>query len=877
MWLVELIDKAIDIMEANPDYKCFHLDGQTIVLEDYLEIRPERKEKLVQFLREGRLIAGPWYNLPDEWLISGESYIRNLMRGMRICRELGFDHSTFAYTPDQFGHIAALPTIMAGMGLTNGICWRGTQDSDCPAHFVWVGPDGSRMVTTKLMDKYSYNPFEHGVRYFVHPETTSDDEFKEIVDTYLSDEAARSPIPLLLMLDAVDHSEPDPKMLWIFKKLEQLYPDIEFTWEPIYKYGDELACHADKLPERHGELREPVHTPDQRAQYLIVHTISSRYPIKHRNARSQALLEKQVEPAVLLEQMSGGTALTAYVDKAWEYLMKNHPHDSICGCSIDEVHRDMMYRFDQTDQIGRRVLTKALIDITRKASAAGLPPADVQDLTEGGAAASKAPCITLFNTLPMPRRGLTTLTAIFAQDWPKKLLDGLCSGEITNRFHLVTEEGVRVPYQISCIDRNQEHRLLDNGQRAIHHANDDLYHLVADVEIPACGHVTLNVVPTDDATRTFGSLLTAPMTASNGLITFGINADGTAYLFDESTGVQFPDLFIYEDCGDSGDGWTRGILASDLVFRSPGSRVMTGIEEDGPLRTVFRVEREFELPAKMEKGTWRRSDTRRLLRVVDRMIVEKGLPGVRVHTTVENTCADHRFRVLFPTDTDSTVSFAETPFAVVERDIAIPPEAATWQERVNPEKPFTSFFGVQDDEVGLAILAPFAPHEYEVTQTDDRSLALTLFRATGKTVGTSGEPDGQLLQAMEFSYILYPFPSPFDALAAAKLVAEAQCPPTARYTSTPLPSRSFLRLVNEAAVTTALKPAEDGRGGIIRLWNPGDCSAEEIIELSCPLSGAWRCNLAEKDIEPIVLASDGAIPVSVPPRGLATIRFVWDS
>ncbi|HOC70063.1 MAG TPA: glycoside hydrolase, partial [Candidatus Hydrogenedentes bacterium] len=160
IWLVELIDELMDLMEKDPRYLCFHLDGQTIVIEDYLEIRPERRERLLRLLKERRLLIGPWYNLPDEWLVSGESLIRNMMRGYRMCRELGVAPLDFAYTPDQFGHIAALPMIMSGFGLRTGIVWRGTQDETCPAHFVWAGPDGSRLVYYKLMDKGSYGPFD---------------------------------------------------------------------------------------------------------------------------------------------------------------------------------------------------------------------------------------------------------------------------------------------------------------------------------------------------------------------------------------------------------------------------------------------------------------------------------------------------------------------------------------------------------------------------------------------------------------------------------------------------------------------------------------------------------------------------------------------
>ena len=71
MRLVDLTDGLLKLLETDPEYKVFTFDGQTIVLEDYLEIRPENEERLRKLVNEGRIIIGPWYNQPDEFLISG--------------------------------------------------------------------------------------------------------------------------------------------------------------------------------------------------------------------------------------------------------------------------------------------------------------------------------------------------------------------------------------------------------------------------------------------------------------------------------------------------------------------------------------------------------------------------------------------------------------------------------------------------------------------------------------------------------------------------------------------------------------------------------------------------------------------------------------
>jgi alpha-mannosidase len=97
--LVALVDRLLDLLDANPDYKHFHLDGQTIVLEDYLEIRPEQEPRLRKAIEEGRILIGPWYVMPDEFLVSGEALVRNLLRGHRISREFGTPMPV-GYLPD---------------------------------------------------------------------------------------------------------------------------------------------------------------------------------------------------------------------------------------------------------------------------------------------------------------------------------------------------------------------------------------------------------------------------------------------------------------------------------------------------------------------------------------------------------------------------------------------------------------------------------------------------------------------------------------------------------------------------------------------------------------------------------------------------------
>lgn len=862
MWLVDLIDETMDLLEKDPEYRCFHLDGQTVVLEDYLEIRPEQRERLIGHLKSGRLIAGPWYNLPDEWLVSGESFIRNLLAGARVSRELGFDPMEFAYTPDQFGHIAGLPMIMTGFGLKAGICWRGTQDETHEGIFAWVGPDGSRMVTFKLLDMSSYAPFMFDVRSLVKEEGLTDEVYRKHFDKYIEIEKGRTKAPVALLLDAIDHDRPDPQMPKILADLQRLYPDIEFEWTSLAEYGREALKHIDQVQQYQGELRFPARDIHRRYQFLIPHTTSSRYPLKRRNTECQALLERWADPYLLFECMAGGAPILSYLDKAWQYLLRNHPHDSICGCSLDQVHRDMMYRFDQCELIADKAIRRAFV-------------------TLGSASASDDAVTNLVvhNPLPHARNGVVELPLIIRHGWQPTFGDGHSSAEPISRFRLVAADGSAIPYQIARVERNALSRRPGENRRDAAHMGEDHYYVAADVKLPAAGYTTVRVEPSETPLRHATSLLTGPLSAENEHIAFQLHADGSATLTDRASGERYDNLFFYEDCADLGDGWTFGQIINDVVFRSPGTRCTTAVEEAGPFRVVFRVERSFDLPAQADHHAIKRGEDRAALRIVDRIAVEKGNPFLRVHSVVENTCKDHRLRVLFPTDVDTRVSFADSPFALVERDIIPPEEATNWREPVFPEKPFTNFFGVQDGKRGMAVLAPFAPNEYAVLPTPDHTLALTLFRATTKTVMTTGEPDGQLLGTLTYDYLVHPFSGAFDPVAAMRRIAEAQVGVRVSFAREPQADRSFVELVSGDAVVTAMKPAEDRNGGIIRLWNPGDATTQATVRFGIPLAKAERCDLAERPTGAATLGKHGgddAVTVDVPTRGLATFRVTWE-
>ena len=147
--LVIMMDKLLNILKTDPNYKNFTFDSQTIPIEDYLEVRPEKEEEIKEFVKQGRLSIGPMYVLPDEFLVSGESLIRNLMIGHQISRKFGRVMKA-GYIPDPFGHIAQLPQIIQGFEIPSVLFWRGFgnefEENNLNMEFIWNAPGNATSI-----------------------------------------------------------------------------------------------------------------------------------------------------------------------------------------------------------------------------------------------------------------------------------------------------------------------------------------------------------------------------------------------------------------------------------------------------------------------------------------------------------------------------------------------------------------------------------------------------------------------------------------------------------------------------------------------------------------------------------------------------------
>ena len=302
---VQLFDQVLDGLADGRLAGPFTTDGQAIVLEDYLEIRPERRRQVEQFLREGKVAAGPWYVMPDEFLVSGESLLRNLRMGRELVRGLGGRPSSAGVLCDQFGHNSQMPQLLAGFGAKGILLWRGV-NLIARRHFLWRGADGTQLPAYRFGCR-GYCDYGAAVRRIAEPETRFDAaRVAEDLEKYLAAEAALTEIEPLLLFDGADHQEWDQACYEVLRgRMDRNDGDYEIVHGDPDSYLAEVAGQVERISEHYaGELREAGrYPPDQDQMWLFAGVLSSRAWIHQANIQCESLLCHWAEPWTRLARL----------------------------------------------------------------------------------------------------------------------------------------------------------------------------------------------------------------------------------------------------------------------------------------------------------------------------------------------------------------------------------------------------------------------------------------------------------------------------------------------------------------------------------------------------------------------------------------------
>ena len=878
--LVKLLDKVLDRFQRDYLKGPFTCDGQTVILEDYLEARPERAEDVMDLLREGKIVAGPWYVLPDEFLVSGESLIRNLRMGIELVESLGAKASRAGFVCDLFGHASQLPQILKQIGARGAFVWRGAERVADDSRFLWEGADDTVLPTFRFGCD-GYCDFSFRVRQALDQKSEFD-ETKALADlrTYITNESSKmgkkSPV---LIFDGADHVEMDEDyydMLW--------KSEFDITHSTLDKFIDEMVdSFGDVKYCRKGELRAPAQDPAliDRA-YMIPGVGSSRYWIKRDNARCQTLLCAWAEPFSALANLRTGAEWPAtYLDIAWNWLIKNHPHDSICGCSLDEVHEDMKYRFSQTLQIASRLTKEAQTTITASVK---------------GNLAERELRLAFFNPLPSQHQGVVEATVEIPVDWPEYTDE--FSYENKPAFRIYDEAGREVCYQrLGQHHTNSRFRTRETKMPLGYKVHE--VRIALDIAVPAMGYTTFTVrgdranaeIAADPvnivATRhpLHAPIASSPATLENEFIRVEFT-DGALCITDKATGEVYPGLMRFEDQADIGDGWNHGIAVNDQKVSSIGSTSTVSIVTNGDLEASLRIRTQMQVPSAFDTASEARSEKMTELLLDSTVTLRRGEKFADVATRVVNSACDHRLRVVFPSGATKAKTFlADSLFDVVERPIALRRDNHLYREMEVESKPQQSWTSVSDAKRGLAIIADGSLLESGVRDTTDRPVILTLFRSTRRVVFTDGQPGGQLLgHDMTFRYRILPVTGNVNRTEVFRIsqnlaggMGVCQLDPVqlklARTAEPTLPSNDSFFSINGDAVLTSARLVKNSLE--IRVFNPTEKPVRSTITLGSRLknTGFDTVDFLSELTEGATVSSKGkdSVIVNLPPKRIATI------
>jgi len=824
--LVHLLDRVLAAAEDGRLHGPFQTDGQAIILEDYLEIRPERREQLVRLAQAGKLVIGPWYVLPDEFLVSGEALIRNLRLGRQIARSFGVEPSQAGFVCDLFGHNSQMPQLLAGFGIRGGFIWRGVNHLQT-RHVRWRGADGTELLAYRFPSG-GYCDYTFKVRHALEHAVTPDAaRVHADLDAYLRYEAEHTEIDPILLFDGGDHEEWDEAAYTAMLAYAGQPGDFEVVHTSLDAYLAEALPQAARVGAVvTGELRDPGCDYDDQ-QWVIPGVLSSRVWIKQANAECQTLLCQWAEPFSAWAHLALGIeAPQGFLDVAWKWLLQNHPHDSICGCSIDVVHEDMKFRFSQARQIADRLTRAATQQIA--ASVAG-------DLSDDEMS------VVVFNPLAHPLAETVEVTLQIPTHWP--VFNEFFGFEPKPAFRIYDADGKEVAYQRLHQAMNQRKvRIYTTKFPDAYRTHDVTVSLP--LHVPATGYTTLTVRAASDRRATryplTPSLVAAEDALENEFLRVTVASNGSLTLLDKRSGATYHRLMTYADCADIGDGWYHGQAVNDQRFTSTASTAAVAVVHTGPHLGTLRVRTTLRIPAAFHFDD-RMARTEELVDlVIDSLIsLRPGCDRVEVTSSLHNVACDHRLQVLFPSGAETDTYLADTPFDVVERPIPLRADNHLYRELEVETRPQQSWTAVFDDRRGLAVIST-GLLESAIQDGADRTLALTLYRSTQRTVFTDGEPGGQLLGDLHFRYWIMPLAGAPDPVRLTNLglqlaagMRAVQLRPAdlpLHRQSTPLPSASSLFDVEGPAVVTSARWIAAGLE--IRIFNPTTTRGQATVHFT---------------------------------------------
>ena len=860
IFLVGLMDALLDYLDAHKEYKYFLLDGQTVLLNDYLEIHPHQEKRLREFIKTGRIIIGPMYIQPDEYIPSAEALVRNFLIGGLMCEEFG-QKMNIGYFPDSFGQASQIPQILNGFGIDKVVFWRGLCDEDIKqTEFYWESSEGSRVLAVWM-------PFSYGNAYMLPSDKKGAVEFtRKAIDVLGSMATADN----ILFMRGWDHSGFSPEANEIIdtinnelkqENVKVIHSNLDILFENILQEKPTLQTLV-------GEFRKP--------KTMRIHPgiDSTRMNLKQLNRKCQNLLEKFIEPICAHNWIFGRPYPQQLINHAWKNILQSQAHDSICGCCTDQASRRVQNRFLDALEIEEALLRNATADYAKSCATN----------------AQKGIPVLVINTLPNRREEVVTAEVVI----PLK------------EFILKDKYGADIPYQIISQEKVQlgidpsveamrvaaeevkKDLLEEVGRRpddpAIYYSNENYVPLsprakgiegqriqfqFSASDVPPFGHndyyIQEGKAKDDDLS---GGVHAGRDFLENEFLRLEFHKDGTFDITNKEDNTLYKNQHLFRDGGDAGDTYNYSPPQVDTFVTSENAKAKISLLDKGPLTGRMRIALDLDVPVGLSENGKARSDKTEKLHIESDISLAIHAKEVAIHTKVWNFVDDHRLQVLFPCGCQSAFSYAEEQFGVIQRPNSRKEEEywkkENWTECPLALYPQQTFVDVNDGERGLAVLNRNIT-DYEVLNKKEATIAITLFRGIGamgrpdlviRPGRASGlevlTPDALLHGELEFDYAIYPHSGGYRTVATHANYFNApmitvQTNPSAGQAKN---EDTAIEVRPDCLIFSCLKKAERENALILRVYNGSSETVENgKIKLGDNYGELSVVNLNEENIK----------------------------
>lgn len=841
-------DKLFKAMEDD-GYKHFLLDGQMVMVEDYLHLHPQNRTKIEMLVKTGKLIIGPWYTQPDEFTPDGESLIRNLLIGINMAKNLG-DCMLVGYLPDSFGHNAQIPQILKGFNINSAVVMRGVPSDKLKKNeFIWKGLNNDEILTISLTKGYSNGMFL--------PKDLKAMEYR--IETAVRELVKTGSTENVLILNGVDHQFPQPQIADFFRNHND--ENNLYVHSTLEAYINDIEKSKSKLSTVTGELISPV---TNRVHSSIA---STRMYQKSKNRFVETLIEKRVEPILTLAWLYGAKYPTELVNKSWKLLLQNQIHDSICGCCIDEVHEDIDRRFKEIETTSNTLLKMHSRAIAKQVSGDGLS-------------------LVIFNDSFVKGKQIVTAT-VYVENETFELFD-----DFGNKVEYVIESKALIDASLLSV------WTLYLGSKCM------MYKYVISFEIVFrfnYGYLVYKMKELADPIEVNRYETLNTNIIENRFSKITINQNGTFDLVDKETNHLFKQLNSIEDAGDAGDTYNYSPVSEDVIINNSSVENCEYTVQKSLNRTVANISYDIYLPRKLTKDDKTRSKELVKQRIHTLVTIYKNIKRIDILTKVDNSVLDHRLRVIFPSGLKSKFSASEIQFGTLIRPNKVN-DSEKWMENKYAEKPLPiyaqqKFVDVSNDNMGLTIMNKNIT-EYEIYENGTSDIALTLFRGVGSLGKANllvrpGRASGMLIPTpkaqclgeniSEYSILVHKKSVDYAMIAKKAMIYNAK--PTVvqnalkhsvidndnqkffelyhieslqesvfeKLKSNPKGSYEFISIESETLLISAIKKAEKENALIIRVYNStGVWVNPTTIKVNVDIDEVFECDLLENSVNKII-------------------------